>query len=263
MPADEGTVVETALRAKRDELIGQFRADQTDSGARHHVTNADAVLALAEAGLAAGEARWPGSDRFLVHAHLETNPATATLDLTLHQGPVLPDHLRRLLTCDGRIRPVFEQEGTPVGIGRTSRTIPRRLRRLVEHRDGGCAVPGCGRTWGTQLHHIWHWEDGGPTDLSNLLTLCARHHRQHHLGLLGITGCPDRVLGAEPLRFTDRYGRPLPSVGAPRPPDPAAAGATRAPPYVPPMGERCDWSQLLIGPNAPPRPPPTADPPPP
>ena len=86
-----------------------------------------------------------------------------------------------------------------MGIGRTSRTIPRRLRRLVEHRDGGCAVPGCGRTWGTQLHHIWHWEDGGPTDLSNLLTLCARHHRQHHLGLLGITGCPDRALGTDPL----------------------------------------------------------------
>lgn len=263
MPADEGAVIETALRAKRDELIRRFRADQTDGGARHHVTNADAVLALAEAGLAAGEARWPGSDRFLVHAHLETNPATATLDLTLHQGPVLPDHLRRLLTCDGRIRPVFEQEGTPVGIGRTSRTIPRRLRRLVEHRDGGCAVPGCGRTWGTQLHHIWHWEDGGPTDLSNLLTLCTRHHRQHHLGLLGISGCPDRATGTEPLRFTDRYGRPMPSVGAPRPPDPSTAGATRAPPYVPPVGERCDWSQLLIGPNPPPRPPPSADLPPP
>ena len=29
---DEGTVVETALRAKRDELIRQFRADQTEAG---------------------------------------------------------------------------------------------------------------------------------------------------------------------------------------------------------------------------------------
>ena len=27
-----------------------------------------------------------------------------------------------------------------------------------------CVVPGCGATRGLHAHHIWHWEDGGPTD---------------------------------------------------------------------------------------------------
>src|SRR6266511_254921 len=32
-------------------------------------------------------------------------------------------------------------------------------------------------------HHIHHWADGGPTDLSNLVLLCRRHHQLiHHHG---------------------------------------------------------------------------------
>ena len=29
-------------------------------------------------------------------------------------------------------------------------------------------------------HHVWHWCDGGPTDLSNLALLCPRHHTIVH-----------------------------------------------------------------------------------
>ena len=29
-------------------------------------------------------------------------------------------------------------------------------------------------------HHIWHWADGGPTDLDNLILLCRFHHRLVH-----------------------------------------------------------------------------------
>ena len=40
-------------------------------------------------------------------------------------------------------------------------------------RDGGCAFPGCGTPSGwCDAHHIVHWNDGGPTDLDNLI-LCA------------------------------------------------------------------------------------------
>jgi hypothetical protein len=33
-------------------------------------------------------------------------------------------------------------------------------------RDGGCVFPGCDRplAW-CDAHHLWHWVDGGPTDL--------------------------------------------------------------------------------------------------
>ena len=42
-----------------------------------------------------------------------------------------------------------------------------------------------------QIHHIVHWEDGGPTDTWNLVALCDAHHRLHHLGRLQIAGDAD------------------------------------------------------------------------
>jgi HNH endonuclease len=27
---------------------------------------------------------------------------------------------------------------------------------------------------------VWHWADGGPTDLENLVLLCRTHHRAVH-----------------------------------------------------------------------------------
>jgi hypothetical protein len=29
-------------------------------------------------------------------------------------------------------------------------------------------------------HHCLHWCDGGPTDLTNMVLLCARHHTTVH-----------------------------------------------------------------------------------
>ena len=45
----------------------------------------------------------------------------------------------------------------------------------------GCTFPGCSRppSW-CDAHHVWHWCDGGPTDLSNLALLCPRHHTIVH-----------------------------------------------------------------------------------
>ena len=41
------------------------------------------------------------------------------------------------------------RDHVPVGLGRSSRVIPERTRRLVVHRDDGhCQVPGCARTPG-------------------------------------------------------------------------------------------------------------------
>ncbi len=85
--------------------------------------------------------------------------------------------------------------------GRATRTVSRRLRRALEHRDRSCAVPGCGATRGLHAHHIRHWEDGGPTELSNLVLVCPYHHRAHHRGLITITGPADNLV------VTDSDGR--------------------------------------------------------
>ncbi|MDQ6798093.1 MAG: HNH endonuclease, partial [Actinomycetota bacterium] len=56
-------------------------------------------------------------------------------------------------------------------------SFPNRTRLAIEERDGGCRVPGCDRTRWLHVHHVVHWEDGGATDTSNLMSLCSNPPR--------------------------------------------------------------------------------------
>ncbi len=68
-------------------------------------------------------------------------------------------------------------------LGRTRRTVPPRLRRALEVRDGHCAFPDCRVDVSrTHAHHTLPWEDGGATDISNTVLLCVRHHHAVHEG---------------------------------------------------------------------------------
>ncbi len=259
LPPDEGAVVEAALVAKRDEL---FRQDHPDvepgtpewRAAQRTVTWADALVALAADSLAVGEASYGGSvvDRFRAIVHLEADPVDPNGPPVagLHLGAPLPASLRRYLLCDGDVVPVWERHGTPVAHGRSQRVVPPKVRLLVEHRDGGCRVPGCEvRRW-LHVHHILHWEDLGETEPENLVCLCRRHHRQHHLGLLPITGT------ASELVVCDHRGRPMEPVGHPEPvPLPAEltteAKARDLDPvdYRHPPGERLQPKWIDLAPN--------------
>ena len=67
-------------------------------------------------------------------------------------------------------------------VGRRSRRVAGRLRRAVEARDRGmCRAPGCTNR-ATEIHHIRHWANGGPTCLRNLISLCDGHHWAVHEG---------------------------------------------------------------------------------
>lgn len=72
-------------------------------------------------------------------------------------------------------------EVKPLSVGHATRVIPPHIRTALVVRDKGCRFPGCDRPpqW-TDGHHIQHWVDGGPTELTNLLLLCRRHHRFVH-----------------------------------------------------------------------------------
>lgn len=88
------------------------------------------------------------------------------------------------LACDARAVPiVLAATGEPLFVGRELRFANRAQRRALAQRDGGCAFPGCETPpqW-CIAHHIDHWVDGGPTDLTNLVLLCGWHHRVIHQG---------------------------------------------------------------------------------
>ncbi len=233
LPHHDAAKVDAALQSHRDALIGEWKHDhgngQGASDQRPPLpSTAEAFMRLVEAGWDAEAARRPHGQHTTVVVHVDVEQRAAAL----HLGPLLTDAERRYLTCDATCEAWFERHGQVIGAGRATRLINRRLRRALEHRDRTCAVPGCGATRGLHAHHIRHWEDGGPTELANLVLLCPYHHRSHHRGVINIFG-PARA-----LVVTDNAGRSLSPGSLARPP-------THPPPAVAPCpgptGERADW----------------------
>jgi hypothetical protein len=172
--------------------------------------------------------RRPHADRTTVVMHLNVSDRIAAL----HLGPLLSDADRRYLGCDATCEVWFERDGQPIGAGRTTRLINRRLRRALEYRDRTCVVPGCEATRGLHAHHIKHWEDGGTTDLDNLVLVCPYHHRLHHRGIITITGPATKLIVTD---ATGRHLHPGSLARTPTTPPPTV------PPYRGPTGERADW----------------------
>lgn len=184
-----GALVEKALREAKDALFTAGNAE---------ATLADGMAEIASRSLAAVESP-SRRDHYRIMLHLNTD-GTGWVE---KQGALPPSLLRRV-TCDGRVRPVWLTEGSPVNVGRSQRIVPERTRRLVEDRDQGCRFPGCSVQGGfVENHHITHWADGGRTDMEGLVSLCSFHHDAHHRGEFTISGTPTRPDG---LRFVDRNG---------------------------------------------------------
>jgi nucleotide-binding universal stress UspA family protein len=109
-----------------------------------------------------------------------------------------------------------EHGGTTMSVGRKTRTIPAPIKRALRARDAGCRFPGCTNTRHVDGHHIQHWADGGHTELSNIISLCRRHHRYvHELGF-GIAMRDGGCDGGEPV-FVDPTGAPIPAAGVVKP----------------------------------------------
>ena len=247
LPKLEAAKFDTAMASHKDGLIADWKRDRETEDRRDIAlgevdpdvalpadpappfpTNADAFMSLIEAGWDTETAARPHGAHTTVIAHYDVGSKVAAL----HLGPVLSDAERQLLLCDATCEVWLQRHGRPIGAGRATRTISRRLRRALEHRDTTCVVPGCGATRGLHAHHLIHWEDGGPTELHNLVLVCPYHHRLHHKRELTLIGPADQ------LRVTDRWGQQLTSASLARPP-------TGAPPHVAPCrgpsGERAQW----------------------
>ncbi|KMO73861.1 HNH endonuclease [Mycolicibacterium chubuense] len=228
LPHVEAAKFEAALQSHKDALIAQWKALDPTATRPPMPTTGDAFVALVHAGWDADAAARPHGQRTTLVVHVDVKDKIAAL----HLGPLLSDGDRQYLSCDATCEVWFHRDGQILGAGRSTRVINRRLRRALEYRDRCCAVPGCGATAGLHAHHLRHWEDGGPTDLDNLVLLCPYHHRAHHRGTITITGPADRLV------VTDRAGRPLTNRSLARPP-------TTAPPEVAPCrgptGERAHW----------------------
>ncbi len=100
-----------------------------------------------------------------------------------------------LAVCQTRLTLVIsERTGirwSPLAVGRLNRYATGAQRAALHRRDHGCIYRGCTRpARRCHAHHIIDWRDGGLTDLSNMVLLCAYHHRMIHLGRATFTYDP-------------------------------------------------------------------------
>lgn len=131
---------------------------------------------------------------------------------------------------------VVDAGGTPLDVGRKTRTIPPAIRRALHVRDGGCRFPGCTRRSFLDAHHIEHWSAGGATSRDNLVLLCSFHHTLVHEG--GFRVRRDALVGA--LVFERPDGSAI-IPGALGPAPRAAPLATNHRPPKPPPNLRPDY----------------------
>jgi uncharacterized protein DUF222/HNH endonuclease len=180
----EGAAV---VRAAIDPLCDPRTGSATDGFDTRTPTQrrADALVDLCRLGLATGQLPDNGGDRPQVAVTLDWKTLREQVGAArLDDGATISPAAARRIACDAGLLPVvLGGAGQPLDVGRQRRLFTGPLRRAVLIRDRGCAFPTCDRParW-TDIHHIRHWVDGGPTTLNNAVALCGHHHRVIHSG---------------------------------------------------------------------------------
>lgn len=141
------------------------------------------------------------------------DPATGTgVGTTLDSGLEISPTLMAQLMCEcerAYVAPTFDVPGD-LHYTDPERIFTKKLRRVLQVRDHGCAFPGCDRrpAW-CHAHHIVPWSKGGKTTKDNGVLLCGHHHRVVHQGdwlvRMAADGYPEFI----PPEWIDQQRRPL------------------------------------------------------
>jgi hypothetical protein len=178
LPGPDGTIIEQALDTRADTFPSLPDGARPPVGQRR----ADALTSIAQDSLTGtSDTNTPTP---MLTVFVDVDDAHGITSATLDTGPsVGPGTLEELL-CNTRIEALLTDGGTPLSVGRRTRTITPALRRAILHRDGGCTADGCSSRHRLEVHHIIPASQGGPTDPENLTTLCWFHHHVviHGLG---------------------------------------------------------------------------------
>lgn len=218
-------------------------------------SRADSLLAVCESFLeraSLAERRLPRYE-VVVQVQRDALAGTTQEPALLDDGTAVSAETARRLSCDCAVVHVeTDAAGSPLDVGRRSRSIPSAIARALKLRDKTCRFPGCTQDAWLDAHHIRHWARGGATRLSNLVRLCARHHWFVHEGGGSMRAEGDRLL------FFDPRGRPIENA----PPllhggDPSAEllewlrehgpGDGIALPLPIAFGDPADWSSIIQG----------------
>jgi hypothetical protein len=186
------------------------------------VTDAEALLALAQDALAAEQAAHPDIARRRrpqLTAHIDPLSGWARqIDGELLPPSSLRAVMKTLPGRDGvlRLRPVTGTDLRRHDLGRTQREANVALRELLGTLDGErCRFPGCTRRKKLHAHHVVYWSNGGATDLDNMVLVCSRHHTLIHAQGFTLTLHPDRRLEVRTPEGVAILHHPAPPWGDP------------------------------------------------
>lgn len=181
-------VVESEAAAIIDAAIAALSAPVKDAGGDPDPRSAaqrraDALVDVIQRGVSAPEGV-PKSTKaqvMVVIPFTDLRTATQGAGITMTGQVLAPGTVRRL-ACDAGIIPVvLGGKSQILDMGHEQRLFTASQHRALWHRDQHCTFPGCTipAQW-CAAHHVQHWADGGPTDLSNGALLCQRHHTYVH-----------------------------------------------------------------------------------
>ena len=182
LDAEGKCVLEAALGPLSAPRPGEGIADLRGSDQRR----ADALVELVRRAVAAGESA-PISAKAQLFVTMKLDDLVNRLGAGatvggLGSGTVLAPETVRRLACDAGIVPVvLGSKGEVLELGRTVRWFTAAQAKALWLRDGACTFPGCTAPahW-ADAHHLWHFADGGPTDVGQAALLCGFHHTHVH-----------------------------------------------------------------------------------
>jgi hypothetical protein len=227
LPQDLYAEVRAAItmQAKQNSREAKAAAavDQADEQVRWDQRLADALVQIcrlaaqgpqpgANGSSGASGANGGGRPRYLVVAHTPLSVLMGGEGLAeLERLGLVSGEMVRRLACDARVAlAVDDPEGHTMFEGRARRFPSPAQRREAFRRDKRCRFPGCSNDIFTNLHHMVRFNDGGFTDLENLVTLCEYHHTRVHQQGWQIVGNANGV-----LTFVSPDGRAMTSHPSP------------------------------------------------
>ncbi len=173
LPGTDANVVEKAVDQRADELLGE--ANQL--GVAHR--RALALVAICQDSLYEHHMS-DGSPPVEVTVTVDARTAAADggeTGVAVLTGPRIGPKALEAVACNSIVEVVgITEEGTPLDLGRRSRTVPPALKSHVLTRDMGSTVEGCSSRYRLEAHHVQPWSRGGSTNTDNLVTLCWYHH---------------------------------------------------------------------------------------
>ena len=97
-------------------------------------------------------------------------------------GDRIPAHIVRMLAENAHLQRLITAGSHILDLGHDIRYITNEQYKALLARDGGCRQPDCHipPAW-CEADHLIPWEDGGTTNLDNLVLWCSHHHHIKHL----------------------------------------------------------------------------------